>query len=200
MEWAHKTLSPIPIPLIYSQFYNNYDGLSAFQLNKNNAKVVFEDMIAKNNQDTGIYLTGTGITVNNANSRNNRNDGLLIGSIAENDITLAGDIFITNNVAGFEIEPLAQGTVHVTGNLDLNRNVVGMLSYANFTIALGGPYSGKAGKSGGSGSLTACDNNQYDIASIFGTITFEGSDYTCDNDKTFGKSVPDCKPCHPDCL
>jgi len=91
----------------------------------------------------------------------------------------------------------AQGTVRVTGNLISNRNVVGIEpSSNNFTIAVGGgSYSGKSGKSG-SGSLTACDNSQYDIDNK-GPSTFEGSDYTCDT--KVGTDLPVCKPCHPGC-
>src|SRR6056300_140222 len=99
VKWANKHRSLILIAA-YSKFYNNYDGLSTFQLNKNNAKVVIEDVIANNNQDTGIYLTGTGITANNANIMNNPT-GLKIGNLVANEITLAGDIFITNNEFGF---------------------------------------------------------------------------------------------------
>ena len=187
---------PIPIALVYSEFYNNDAGLLVSQFNEDNAKVIIEDVIAKNNEGIGLYLTGTGLTVNNANSRNNGAAGLLIGPNYENKITLAGDVTITNNEFGFYVGP-AQGTVHVTGNLISNRNEkVGLGTFSdNFTIAVGGSYSGKSGKSG-SGSLTACDNNQYDINNA-GGITFEGSDYTCDT--TNGTNLPECKPC-PGCL
>ena len=86
--------------------------------------------------------------------------------------------------------------MRVTGNLISNRNVVGLLPLSdNFTIAVGGSYSGKAGKSG-SGSLTACDNGVWDIDN-FGGSTFEGSDYTCGT--TDGTDLPVCKPCYPGC-
>ncbi len=197
VKWANKHRSLILIAA-YSKFYNNYDGLSTFQLNKNNAKVVIEDVIANNNQDTGIYLTGTGITANNANIMNNP-AGLKIGNFVANEITLAGDIFITNNEFGFYTDPefKPQGTVYVTGNLNSNRNKIGLLGASeNFTLAVGGSYLGKSGKSG-SGSLTACDNT-LDIDN-FGGSNFEGSDYTCEHKKTFGPGLPDCKPC-PGCL
>ena len=88
--------------------------------------------------------------------------------------------------------------MRVTGNLISNRNVVGLLPLSdNFTIAVGGSYSGKSGKSG-SGSLTACDNNLYDIQNA-GPIIFEGSDYTCDTAVPPGADLPVCKPCHPGC-
>ena len=81
---------------------------------------MIEDVAAKNNQEDGMYLTGTGITVNNANMRNNGDGGLVIGSNAgNNDITLAGDITATNNKFGFATTSSAQGTVRVTGNLIL---------------------------------------------------------------------------------
>jgi hypothetical protein len=177
--------------------YNNYQGLYAFQLNdENNSKVMIEDVISKNIEEYGMYLTGTGITVNNANIRDNDVAGLVIGNNIENEITLAGDVSITNNVYGFAVVPAAQGTVRVTGNLISNHNEYGVAAFSSesFTLAVGGSNSGKAGKSG-SGSLTACDNT----LDIYGPSTFEGSDYTCDNDKTFGDGVPDCKPCYPGC-
>jgi len=157
---------------------------------------VIEDVIAENNNREGFFLTGTGITVNNAYSRNNKY-GLKIGPQRNNKITLAGDISITNNEKGMITHDKAQGTVRVTGNLISNRNVVGIEpSSNNFTIAVGGgSYSGKSGKSG-SGSLTACDNSQYDIDNK-GPSTFEGSDYTCDT--KVGTDLPVCKPCHPGC-
>ena len=89
--------------------------------------------------------------------------------------------------------------MHVTGDFNLNRNdEVGLeASSADLTIAVGGSYSGKSGKSG-SGSLTACDNGQYDIFNAGGS-TFEGSDYTCDTAVPPGADLPVCKPCHPGC-
>jgi len=164
---------------------------------------VIEDVTSKNNQGDGMYLTGTGITVNNANIRNNLG-GLVIGSIVENEITLDGDITVTNNEIGFVVGP-AQGTVHVTGNLISDRNVYGVATYSpEFTLAVGGSYSGKSGKSG-SGSLTACDNSRYDIDNAGGSLgssggpsTFVGSDYTCVTTED-GTNLPDCKPCHPGC-
>ena len=186
----------VPTALIYSEFYNNRGGLGVIQYNEADAKVMIEDVTAKNNALSGMYLSGTGITVNNANIRDNDVAGLVIGNNIENEITLAGDVSITNNVNGFLTLPAAQGTVRVTGNLISNRNVVGLLPLSdNFTIAVGGSYSGKSGKNG-SGSLTACDNGQYDIYN-FGGSTFEGSDYTCDTKA--GTDLPVCKPCHPGC-
>ncbi len=95
--------------------------------------------------------------------------------------------------------------MYVTGNLISNRNVYGVATYAPaLTVAVGGSYSGKSGKSG-SGSLTACDNSQYDIdngggslGSSGGPSALEGTDYTCDMTKTDGP-VPECKPCNPGC-
>jgi len=154
-------------------------------------------VISENNKREGIYLTGTGITVNNAIMSNNP-EGLKIGPIAEDEITLAGDVTITNGEVGIVTRSNTQGTVRVTGNLISNRNVVGLLPLSdNFTIAVGGSYSGKSGKSG-SGSLTACDNNLYDIENA-GQSTFEGSDYTCDTAVPPGADLPVCKPCHPGC-
>jgi len=188
----------VPTALIYSEFYNNRGGLGVIQYNEADAKVMIEDVTAKNNALSGMYLSGTGITVNNANIRDNDVAGLVIGNNIENEITLAGDVSITNNVNGFLTLPAAQGTVRVTGNLISNRNVVGLLPLSdNFTIAVGGSYSGKSGKSG-SGSLTACDNNLYDIQNA-GPSTFEGSDYTCDTAVPPGADLPVCKPCHPGC-
>ena len=143
-----------------------------------------------------MYLTGIGITVNNANMRNNGygyDAGLLIGGLA--DITLAGDITTANNnYWGFVTTSSTKGTVYVTGNLNSYHNVNGVATYApEFTLVVGGSYSGKSGKSG-SGSLTACDNT-LDINNA-GTSTFEGSDYTCD---TTDGPVPECKPCYPGC-
>ena len=153
---------------------------------------MIEDATAKNNQDTGIYLTGTGITVENTYIKNSEY-GLAIGE--NNEITLDGDITVTNNKYGARAPSDAQGTVYVTGDFNLNRNVVGLLPLSDkFTIAVGGSYSGKSGKSG-SGSLTACDNNGYDIDNDVGA-NFEGSDYTCG---TTNGPVPECKPCHPGC-
>ncbi len=199
----------IPIALVYSEFYNNGEnGIAAFQLTEedDNNKVVIEDMTAKNSQDTGffsgsgMYLAGTGITVNNANIKNNVLSGIEIGAGVVNEITLAGDVTITNNeIAGIITEDSSvQGTVHVTGNLDLNRNgEYGVATNsADLTVAVGGSYSGKSGKSG-SGSLTACDNGVWDIYNYVGG-TFEGTDYTCDMTKTAGP-VPECEPCQPGC-
>ncbi len=181
--------------LVYSKFYNNYEGLAAFQYNEDNAKVAIEDVTAKNNELDGVYLTGTGITVNNANIKNN-GLGLWIGdNVFENEITLAGDVTITNNKYGFYTETATQGIVYVTGDFNLNRNdEVGLSISENFTLAVGGSYSGKSGKSG-SGSITACDNT-LDIVN-FGGANFEGTDYTCVT--TDGPDVPKCKPCYPGC-
>ena len=64
--------------LVYSEIYNNGEfGLVAFQL-EDNSKIMIEDVTAKNNA-YGIGLTGTGITVKNANMRNNNLYGLEIG-------------------------------------------------------------------------------------------------------------------------
>ena len=210
---------------VYSEFYNNYQGLSVFQYNEENAKVMIEDVTANNNELVGLYLTGTGITVNNAISRNNQNGiyltgtgitvnnansrnneyGLAIGNNIENEITLVGDIDATNNKYGFIAFSETQGKVYVAGNLNLNRNnVLGVAtdSSPEFTLVVGGSYSGKSGKNG-SGSLTACDNNLYDIGQYdiynFGGSTFEGSDYTCGTKRVFTADVPNCKPCHPGC-
>ena len=67
---------------------------------------MFEDVTVKNNVEQGVYLTGTGITLNNADIKNNRY-GLEIGPNFINDITLAGDISVTNNEYGLrdEAEP-----------------------------------------------------------------------------------------------
>ena len=205
---------------VYSEFYNNYEGLGVFQYNEENAKVMIEDVTANNNELVGLYLTGTGITVNNAISRNNQNGiyltgtgitvnnansrnneyGLAIGNNIENEITLVGDIDATNNKYGFIAFSETQGKVYVAGNLNLNRNnVLGVAtdSSPEFTLVVGGSYSGKSGKNG-SGSLTACDNGQYDIYN-FGGSTFKGSDYTCGTKRVFTADVPNCKPCHPGC-
>jgi hypothetical protein len=184
---------------VYSEFYNNYQGLGVFQYNEENAKVMIEDVTTNNNELVGMYLTGTGITVNNAISRNNEY-GLAIGRNAVNEITLVGDIDATNNNKyGFAVRSETQGKVYVAGNLNLNRNVYGVVtdSSPEFTLVVGGSYSGKSGKNG-SGSRTACDNGQYDIYN-FGGSTFEGSDYTCGTKRVFTADVPNCKPCHPGC-
>jgi hypothetical protein len=150
-----------------------------------------------------MYLTGTGITVNNANIGNNEY-GLRIGDNApNNEITLDGDVSITNSYYGFATAS-AVGTVYVTGNLNSKHNVYGVATYApEFTLVVGGSYSKKSGKSG-SGSLTACGNSLYDIDNAGGSITssggpstFVGSDYTCDT--TDGTDLPVCKPCYPGC-
>ena len=203
MKQANNTLSLIPIALVYSEIYLNYDGLAVFQEQENEKdnKVVIKDVTVNNNEDDGIYLTGTGITVENANIKNNEL-GFNIGGVAENnEITLAGDITVTNNKRGFDTTARAQGTVYVTGDFNLNRNEeVGLeASSPDLTIAVGGSYSGKSGKSG-SGSLTACDNGQYDIfnnGENGGASTFEGTDYTCET--TDGPGIPKCEPCHPGC-
>ena len=193
----------VPTALVYSEFYNNDEyGIVAAQL-EDNAKIMFEDVTVKNNA-IGMALTGTGITLNNANIRNNNLYGLEISRevlpSVKNEITLDGHISITNNGnAGFITEDSSvKGTVHVTGNLDLNRKgEYGLATNsANLTVAVGGSYSGKSGKSG-SGSLTACDNGVWDIYNYVGG-TFKGSDYTCDMAKTNGP-VPECKPCYPGC-
>ncbi len=198
VKQANNTLSLIPIALVYSAFYNNYQGLDVFQLNEDSSKVMIEDVTAKNNEDIGMYLSGTGITVNNANIKSNE-FGLEIGDYAENKITLAGDVSTTNNEYGFLTEDSSvQGTVHVTGNLISDRNVYGVATFApEFNLVVGGSYSGKSGKSG-SGSLTACDNGVFDIFNVGGT-NFEGSDYTCDTAVPPGADLPVCKPCNPGC-
>ena len=155
-----------------------------------------------------MIIAGTSITVNNVNMRNNGEAGLSIGNEYFNDqyvneITLAGDISLTNNFWGFTTSNAfgesIQGTVRVTGNLISNRNKYGVVPLnppGGLTIAVGGSYSGKSGKSVGSGSLTACDNYGLDIGNRGGSFTFVGSDYTCD---TTDGPVPDCKPCYPGC-
>ncbi len=188
----------IPIALLfYSESYNNQIGLLAIQVAEaeENAKFIFEDVTMKNNDVVGVYATGAGITINNADIKNNLY-GIQIGSNLPNDITLAGDISVTNNEIGLQD---AQGIVHVTGNLNLNHNeVAGLVTYStgNFTIAVGDSYSGKSGKSGSSGSLTACDNGE-DIVNSVGGASFEGTDYTCGT--TNGTNLPECMPCYPDC-
>lgn len=143
-----------------------------------------------------MFLLGAGITVNNANIKNSGVYGLGISTV--NEVTLGGDITVTNNdFVGFVGFSDAQGKVHVTGNLISNNNFIGVAAFTqDLTVAVGS-YSGKSGKSGGSGSLTACDNDVWDINNFVG-INFEGSDYTCDMTKTFGP-VPECKPCYPSC-
>ena len=153
--------------------------------------------VAATNNAYGMYLTGTGITLNNANIKNNY-DGLAIGSSAVNEVTLAGDITSTNNKYGFVTFTSTKGAVYITGNLDLNRNGVNGVDTSfsdSLTIVVGGSNSGKSGKSG-SGSLTACGNGLYDIDNVDGS-TFIGSDYTCDTTDGFPES--DCKPCYPGC-
>ncbi len=138
-------------------------------------------------------------------SSKNTNDGagLLIGPnpkigpVAENEITLSGDISITNHFVGVDVFG-AKSTVRVTGNLISNHNRFGILAKsADLTIALGGSNSGKSGKSGGSGSITACGNTEYDIINLYPAIPDEGSDYTCGEIVGFPESV--CKPCYPGC-
>ena len=90
----------VPTALVYSEFYNNGEfGIVAAQL-EDNAKIMFEDVTVKNNA-YGIAITGTGITVNNANIRNNNLYGLEISRevlpSVKNEITLDGHISITNN-------------------------------------------------------------------------------------------------------
>ena len=189
----------IPIALVYSEFYNNGEaGIAVYQEAEDSSKVMIVDVTSKNNEEDGMYLTGTGITVNNANIKNNGDDGLVIGSLEENEITLAGDITVTNNDDhGLVTFSSSKGTVSITGNVDLNRNGRNGLDSSfsdSLTIAVGSSNSGKSGKSG-SGSLTACGNVLYDIDNVDGS-TFIGSDYTCG--KTDGP-VPDCKPCYPGC-
>ena len=170
------------------------------------SKIMIQDVISKNNLNYGISLTGTGITVGNAISRNNEY-GLFARQVPQinpvNEITLAGDVTLTNNYYGFATV-YTVGTVYVTGNLNSKHNVYGVATYApEFTLVVGGSYSGKSGKSG-SGSLTACGNSLYDIDNAGGSITssggpstFVGSDYTCDT--TDGTDLPECKPCYPGC-
>jgi hypothetical protein len=145
---------------------------------------------AKNNEVIGMLLNGEGITVENAYIKNNL-FGLVIGQFgSKNEITLDGDITVTNNKFGFYTTTAAQGTVYVTGDFDLNRNdEVGLFVFSpDLTIAVGGRRR--------SGSITACDNNGYDIDNNVGA-NFEGRDYTCDT--TNGPGVPECKPCFPGC-
>ncbi len=163
-------------------------------------------MTSKSNPYRGGYLTGTGITVRNAKFKNSES-GLVIGSNFiswANNVTLAGDISITNNGVGLTTNTFPnQRTVRVTGDLNILRNDVGIelkkFSNLNLVVGAGSNSTGKSGKSG-SGSLTACDNSVHDIANI-GESTFEGSDYVCDtrfNDSTEA-DLPDCKPCYPHC-
>ena len=176
-------------------------GISVFQATEedDNNKFIIEDVTSKNNKLIGMSLTGTGITVENAYIKNNEVGLYTVNYLVMTEVTFAGHITSTNNKYGL----LNQGPsmVHVTGNLNLNRNEDGLAANlpTSLTIAVGGSYSGKSGKSG-SGSLTACDNSQYDIhiyPLAFGGVTFEGSDYTCVT--TDGPDVPDCKPCYPGC-
>jgi len=154
----------------------------------------------------GVYLTGTGITVRNAKVKNSES-GLVIGSnfiSRANNVTLAGDISITNNGVGLTTNTFPnQRTVRVTGDLNILRNDVGIelkkFSNLNFVVGAGSNSTGKSGKSG-SGSLTACDNSGYDIKNV-GASTFEGSKYICDttSDESTGADLPECKPCYPYC-
>ena len=66
----------IPIALVDSETYDNYDGLDAIQNENDSSKIVIQDVISKNNKSNGISFSGTGITVKNANSRNNGKAGL----------------------------------------------------------------------------------------------------------------------------
>ncbi len=186
-------------------------------------------MIAKNDA-FGLYLTGSGITVNNADIKNCEILGLFIPRVFGfvNQVTLAGDISVTNSGDGFvsggqqltayvnvtgnlnsnhnrfgllASDSFDQGSFHVTGNLNLDHNEYGLVSYSdNFTIVVGdSDYSGKSGKSGSSGSLTACNNRESDIVN-YGS-TFEGRDYTCTStfNNSTGADLPVCKPCYPVC-
>ena len=89
----------IPIALVCSEAYNNYIGLLAVQENEKDNKVVIKDVTVNNNEDDGIYLTGTGITVENANIKNNEL-GFNIGGVAENnEITLALEILLSRTTS-----------------------------------------------------------------------------------------------------
>ena len=170
-------------------------------MNEDDAKVVIEDVTATNNAYLGMFFAGTGITVKNVNIKNTDGPGIMAGQYFVNKITLGGDVSVTNSKSGFFADGLDQSTVHVTGDINLNRNEVGLsiTPYSNLTMAVGGSYSGKSAKSGSSGSLTACNNN-VDIVNTGGTA-FQGSDYTCDTsfNNSSGADLPKCKSCHPGC-
>src|SRR6056300_897195 len=119
-----------PFLTIVSEFYNNYEGFIAHQYKaEDSAQVIIQDVTSISNLYYGVYLTGTGITVRNAKVKNSES-GLVIGSnfiSRANNVTLAGDISITNNGVGLTTNTFPnQRSVRVTGDLNILRNDVGI--------------------------------------------------------------------------
>jgi len=208
----HFALTFVSLRVVfYSNFFVNYDGLHVYQQNMDgSAEVLIEEVVVRNNGEKGIVLSGIGIILRNVESSNNDADGLANKGDPESpsgitDFTFEGKVYLINNGnnglwirSSNNITP--NGIVRITGELITDRNAfsgVNMTSNTNVTIVLGkGPFSGKARK-GSSGSLTACDNGNYDIANE-GDGSFEGTDYTCNSTLGNQDLLPVCKSC-PKC-
>ena len=176
------------------------------------AKVLVKDVVSKNNE-LGIQISGTGITLLNVKASNNDGAGIeIVGyptvpsvPYPRTDVTFEGIVSLNNNEAyGILVvnsDVTANGTIHVTGDLNTDRNGMAGVVMVNNTavsIVLGEASSfGKSSK-GSSGSLTSCGNGEDDIVNN-GKGVFEGSDYTCGESFTENNAqLPQCKPC-PDC-
>ena len=200
---------------IYSNIYNNKAGLAIYQKNEEGgAKVLVKDVVSKNNE-RGIQVSGTGITLLNVKASNNALQGLVIVGYPtvpsvpypRTDVTFEGIVSLNNNEAyGILVvnsDVTVNGTIHVTGDLNTDRNGMAgvyMRNNTSVSIVLGEASSfGKSSK-GSSGSLTSCGNGdgEDDIVNN-GKGVFEGSDYTCGDSFTENNAqLPQCKPC-PDC-
>ena len=192
--------------------------------NNGGAAVHIEDVKAMNNGRSGIMVSGTNITIRNADASNNAFAGIngvagleifRASTVQLTDITLEGQVSLNNNgnneltfAAGLYASFGAVGTVKVTGNLVTNDNksdgvfLSGRFN-TNVSVILGdGSSKGKSGKTSSSGSITSCNNGQTvdefgDIRN-FGEGTFEGNDYTCTNTGGTG-DLPECTPCYQNC-
>lgn len=178
------------------------------------AKVLVKDVVSKNNGDPGgVQISGTGITLLNVKASNNDGAGIQIVGYPtvpsvpypRTDVTFEGIVSLNNNEAyGILVvnsDVTVNGTIHVTGDLNTDRNGMAGVFMNNNTavsIVLGEASSfGKSSK-GSSGSLTSCGNGEDDIVNN-GKGVFEGSDYTCGESFTENNAqLPQCKPC-PDC-
>jgi hypothetical protein len=183
------------------------------------AKVLVKDVVSKNNE-LGIQISGTGITLLNVKASNNDGAGIeIVGyptvpsvPYPRTDVTFEGIVSLNNNnFFGIDVENnvvenadvTVNGTIHVTGDLNTDRNGkvgVYMRNNTSVSIVLGEASSfGKSSK-GSSGSLTSCGtvDGEDDILNN-GKGVFEGSDYTCGDSFTENNAqLPQCKPC-PDC-
>ena len=206
----------------HSRFHSNAHnnggtGFLAFQLDKEDGEILLEDVTSKNNLNNGMQLSGTGVTVRNAEVSGNDAGIIIVGFLPFptrplTGISLEGQISSYNNYgSGVVISNfigVANGTVDISANLNMYLNGLSGFETSTFPDVISGSSDTLVDvtlESGG--SIAACNNGgntneadaRADPADILnnGNSTFTGlglGRYTCDSVNGTGV-LPECKPC-----